>query len=131
MLRGSPFALLSVFALAMLSASAPVHADSLSGSWSGSGSVHYGQTTERARCRARYSHTGGTTYAMRASCATPSGRVDQSATLSRVGNNRYAGSFHNSQYNVSGSISVVVRGGSQSVRLSGSSGYGSFKLHRN
>lgn len=129
-------ALLSIFASALLTiataaAPATARADGLAGSWSGGGSVHYGQTRERARCRARYYRTGGGSYGMSASCATPSGRVDQSATLSPVGKNRYAGSFFNSQYGVSGSISVVVRGSSQSVRLSSPSGYGSFKLNRN
>ena len=63
--------------------------------------------------------------------ATPSGRVDQTATLNRVGDNEYAGSFHNSQYNVTGSIHVKLNGNSQFVRLSASgSGSGSFKLSR-
>ncbi|MGD9784381.1 MAG: hypothetical protein AB7E80_07170 [Hyphomicrobiaceae bacterium] len=67
---------------------------------------------------------------MNASCATKSGKVNQTATLSKVGNGRYAGSFFNSQYGVSGSISVVVKGRSQSVRLSGGGGGGSFSLSR-
>jgi hypothetical protein len=34
-----------------------------------------------------------------------------------VGENRYRGNFHNSQYNVSGTISVVIRGTKQDVTL--------------
>lgn len=106
-------------------------ADTLSGSWSGAGSVAYSQTTEKARCKANYARVSGTLYRMNASCATPSGRVDQTATLNRVGDNEYAGSFHNPQYNVSGSIHVTLRGDSQHVNLSGNGGNGSFSLKRN
>ena len=67
---------------------------------------------------------------MNAQCATPSGRVDQSATLNRVGKNRYAGSFYNSQFGVTGSIFVVLRGRSMSVSLSSAGGTGSFKMRR-
>lgn len=122
----SPF----ILALAIGSAQA-AHAESLSGGWSGGGKVHYGETRERASCRARFSKTGRSSYSMSASCATPSGRVDQSASVSQVGANRYAGSFHNSQYGVSGSISIAVSGSSMSVNLSSGSGGGYFKLHRN
>ncbi len=122
-----------VFATAMFAAdTSSANADVLSGSWVGGGSVHYSQTRERARCRAQYSRVSGTLYKMTASCATPSGRVDQTATLNRVGENQYAGSFHNSQYNVSGSIRVTLRGNSQSVSLNGDGGgSGSFSLTRN
>lgn len=120
------------FATALFAADSSARADSLSGSWSGNGSVHYSQTRERAKCRANYSRVSGTLYRMTASCATPSGRVDQTATVNRVGDNEYSGSFHNSQYNVSGSIYIKLRGSSQSVHLSGSGGgSGSFQLRRN
>lgn len=118
--------------LPTLAVAAPASgAESLSGGWSGGGKVHYGDTRERASCRARFSKTGGATYSMSASCATPSGRVDQSGSVHSVGGNRYAGSFFNSQFGVSGSISISVSGGSMSVSLSSGSGGGSLKLHRN
>ena len=107
-------------------------ADGLAGSWSGGGSVHYGDTREKARCKARFVLVSGTLHEMRASCATPSGRVDQIATLNRVGDNHYAGSFQNTQYSVTGSIQATVRGNSLSVRLKGDGGgSGSFNLSRN
>lgn len=118
-------------AAAVIATNTQARADTLAGSWSGSGSVHYSQTRERARCRARYSRVSGTLYRMSATCATPSGRVDQTATLNRVGDGEYSGSFHNSQYNVTGSIYVKLRGNSQHVSLSGSGGgRGSFSLRR-
>ncbi|MCB1521073.1 MAG: hypothetical protein KDJ37_10940 [Hyphomicrobiaceae bacterium] len=128
MLRSTLMAAFLTFAVVPTASSAI--ADSLSGSWAGSGSVRYGDTRERASCRARYSRIGGTSYTMNAQCATPSGRVDQSATLNRVGKNRYAGSFYNSQFGVTGSIFVVLRGRSMSVSLSSAGGTGSFKMRR-
>lgn len=124
-------AFIFAFVAALFTVESSAMADTLSGSWTGSGSVHYSQTRERARCRANYSRVSGTLYRMSASCATPSGRVDQTATLNRVGDGVYAGSFHNSQYNVTGSIRVKLSGNSQYVSLSGNGGgSGSFQLRR-
>lgn len=127
--------LLMMLALAtvlLVPTAGPARAEGLAGSWSGSGSVHYGDTREKARCKARFTRISGTLHEMRASCATPSGRVDQTATLNRVSDNQYAGSFQNSQYSVTGSISATLRGNSLSVRLKGDGGgSGSFSLSRN
>lgn len=125
------FYIVAFIAAALAFDAEPARADGLAGSWSGSGSVRYSDTREKARCRASYARVSGSMYRMSATCATPSGRVDQTATVNRVGNNQYAGTFHNSQYNVSGSIYVSLRGNSQSVRLSSNGGEGSFNLKRN
>ena len=54
----------------------------------------------------------------------------QTATVHRVGENRYRGSFHNVEYDISGTIFVVVSGNSQSVRLTSTSGSALFRLSR-
>jgi hypothetical protein len=93
-------------------------AGSLEGSWSGGGTVSFASgARERASCRARYSRAGKNSYTVNATCATASGRAAQVATLRQVGENRYSGSFYNSEYGISGVMQVVVRGTSQSVRL--------------
>jgi hypothetical protein len=104
----------------------------LEGSWSGGGEVAFAVTgsRERARCRAHYTRRSKDSYAMNASCATASGKADQTATVHRVGENRYRGSFHNPAYDISGTIFVVVNGNSQSVRLTSSSGSALFRLSR-
>jgi hypothetical protein len=103
----------------------------LEGSWSGGGVVSFASGgRERARCRARYSRRSNTTYALTATCATPSGRATQTASVRNVGGNSYQGSFYNSEYNVSGSIHVVVRGNSQSVQLTSDAGSASLQLSR-
>jgi len=104
---------------------------SLAGSWSGGGWVSFSSgNKERARCHAHYSRQSETSYALSATCATPSGKASQSATLHKVGTNSYSGGFHNDEYNVSGTIYVVVHGNSQSVRLSGSGASASLSLSR-
>ena len=102
--------------------------EGLAGSWSGGGVVTFvSGDRERARCQAHYSG-GGNSYSVSATCATQSGSVSQTARLRKVGANSYAGSFFNSQYNVSGSIYVTVHGNSQSVSLRSESGSASLTL---
>jgi hypothetical protein len=104
----------------------------LEGSWSGAGEVAFAATgsRERARCRAHYQRRSKDSYAMQATCATASGKAAQTATLHRVGENKYRGNFHNAEYDISGTIFVTVSGNSQSVRLSSSSGSALFRLSR-
>lgn len=104
----------------------------LEGAWSGGGKVTFSMTgsSESARCRAHYRRRTKDTYAVQATCATASGKAAQTATVHRIGENRYRGSFHNAEYDISGTMFVVVSGNSQSVRLTSSSGSASFKLSR-
>lgn len=102
--------------------------EGLSGSWSGGGTVRYSDGhAERARCRAHFSGGGASVY-LSATCATPSGSVEQSAQLRRTGPNSYSGHFFNPQFNVSGSIHISVHGNTQSVSLRSASGSASLTL---
>jgi hypothetical protein len=104
---------------------------SLEGSWSGGGSVSFASgSKEQARCRAHYSRASKNSYRLNATCATASGKAAQSATLQKVGDNRYSGTFYNSEFDISGRIYVILRGSSQSVRLTSGSGSASFRLSR-
>jgi len=129
-------AFLAAMALFGLPASGGAQSDrqssaNLEGSWSGGGSVSFASgARERARCRAHYHRAGANSYTVNATCATASGRAEQTATLRRVGENRYSGSFYNSEYSISGVIHVVVRGASQTVRLFSDSGSAIFNLSR-
>jgi hypothetical protein len=106
-------------------------AASLEGSWSGGGTVSFASgAKEQARCRARYSRAGNDSYTLNATCATASGRAAQTARVRQVGNNRYSGSFYNSEYSISGAIDIVVHGSSQTVRLTSDSGSGVLSLRR-
>ena len=102
----------------------------LEGSWSGGGSVTFASgAREQARCRAHY-RRAGSAYTVSATCATASGRASQTATLRQVGENRYSGSFYNSEYAISGVMHVVVRGSNQTVRLNSSSANAVLNLSR-
>jgi hypothetical protein len=104
---------------------------SLIGSWRGSGAVSFASgAREAAKCHAQYSRASSTSYILRATCATPSGRATQTATLHHVGGNNYQGSFHNSEFDVSGTIRVTLAGNRQTVRLTGDAGSGLFELRR-
>jgi len=103
----------------------------LEGSWSGGGTVSFASgSTERARCRAHYRRAGSTSYTLNATCATASGRASQTASVRQVGENKFAGSFYNSEYGISGVISIVVHGRSQTVRLRSDSGSAVISLSR-
>jgi hypothetical protein len=103
----------------------------LEGSWSGGGTVSFASgSRERASCRAHYRRAGTSSYAVSATCATPSGRAVQTATIRQVGADTYSGSFYNSEYSISGVMHVVVHGGSQTVRLNSDSGSAVISLSR-
>jgi hypothetical protein len=124
---------LSALGVGLLAAAASDRAQAagLEGSWSGGGTVRFASgAQEQARCRAHYSRRSNAVYVLRATCATASGKAAQSATLQKVGDNRYSGTFYNSEYDISGRIYVILRGSSQSVRLTSSSGSASFRLSR-
>lgn len=128
-----PLRLVAALVPLLLFAGVPVLAKtaSLAGSWGGGGWVSFASgTKEKARCRARYTRAGPGSFELHATCATASGSASQTATVYEVSPNRFRGSFHNMEYNVSGSIRVVVHGNSQSVTLTGDSGSASLTLSR-
>ena len=133
--RRAPIALGLTVAFAALATgfgASNAHAQSLEGSWRGAGTVSFASgNKERVSCRATYSRIGGSSYSMNATCAAPSGSVTQSATVQKVGDNRYSGDIYNVQYNSYGSISVTVSGSSQKVVVRGEAGSGTFSLSRN
>ncbi len=104
---------------------------SLAGSWSGGGWVSFASgNKEKARCHAHYSRAGGSSYELSATCATTSGKASQTAIVHQAGANSFSGSFHNAEYNVSGTIHIALHGNSQSVTLHGDSASGSLVLSR-
>jgi hypothetical protein len=103
----------------------------LEGSWSGGGAVAMASgAREHARCRARYSRRSNEGYIVNAVCATPSIRAVQTASLHKIGDNKFRGTFYNREYGISGTIYVVVRGNTQSVRLTSEAGWASLQLSR-
>ncbi len=104
---------------------------SLEGTWSGGGRVTFPSgESETARCRAQYSRQSKTSYVVRASCATSSARVEQTARVRQSGANTFLGSFHNDEYNVDGAIHVTVSGSVQHVSLDGGGASAKLRLSR-
>jgi hypothetical protein len=134
MTKSAHWALLTALAaLVVTPAAGPSMAQpaNLEGSWSGAGIVSFASgARERARCRAHYSRRSPTTYALTATCATASGRATQSASVRQVGGNSYQGSVYDNEYNVSGTIHVVVRGNKKNVHLSSAAGSAPLHLTR-
>jgi hypothetical protein len=130
--RKLAFALVPLSLLAASAASAPSIADpGLAGSWGGGGWVSFSNgKKEKARCRATYHRAGKDTYKLQATCATSSGKASQTATVYHVSGSRYRGSFYNVDYNVRGTIRVVVSGASQQVSLAGDGASASLSLRR-
>jgi hypothetical protein len=126
-------AFLPITALAVTGAVAKTTPDagSLAGSWSGGGWVSFASgNKERARCHASYSRAGGDAYSLSATCATSSGKASQTATVYKVSEGRYRGSFFNSDFNIHGSIRVAVHGNTQDVSLAGDGASASLSLSR-
>lgn len=120
-------------ALPLLTVVGPSEADpaaGLAGSWAGGGWVAFaGGNKEKARCHAHYAGSGGS-YTVSATCATVSGKATQTANVHKVSGSSYKGSFFNSDYNVRGTIRVIVHGETQSVSLAGDGASAQLSLSR-
>jgi hypothetical protein len=126
MLRLSLLIAATVMTIGPASAQAP----SISGVWTGGGTVTLPSgNSERVRCRATISQRGETAY-MVATCATSSLRVNQTAEMVRVSSNRFSGEFLNRDYGVSGAIRMTVSGNSINASLSGGGGSASISMSR-
>ncbi len=129
--RGLLAAGATVAVLCGAAVSAIAENSSLEGSWSGSGTVTFPSGgTEAARCKASFRRQTDDKFAMNALCATPSGKVVQTAQLERIGGNRFSGEFQNSEYGIVGQINIVVRGNSLSAALNGGGASASLKLSK-
>lgn len=95
----------------------------LEGSWSGAGRVVLPSgDTERARCRVTFRKQSRSTYAMSATCATPSAKATQTGSVQKVAGSTYTGRFYNAEYDVSGSVRLTVRGDRITAALNGTNG---------
>jgi uncharacterized protein (DUF2147 family) len=116
---------LAVTALSAAPVATRAAADDLEGTWSGGGTLIYTSgEREKARCRATISRSSSTSYRVHGNCATQSGKATQVAEVFKTGANRYRGDFHNPEFDISGSISVVVHGRSLTATLRGTNGAG-------
>jgi hypothetical protein len=127
----APMAPLVLVTLVIFVAPQQAVAQSLEGTWSGSGAAKptSGQT-ERVRCRITYGRENPKVFSVAATCATPSVTFHQTGTLLMVSPTRFVGDFYNPEYDVSGRVRVTLKGSTQTVTFSGPKGTGSMTLTR-
>lgn len=125
----APFQVLTL--LFLLVAPQQVLAQSLEGSWSGSGVArpNTGQS-EKVRCNIVYRRENPKVFDVSATCATTSIKFRQTGKVLMVNPNRYVGDFYNPDYDVSGRVRVTLKGSTQTVNFSGPKGSGSLTLSR-
>lgn len=121
----------AALAVCLVSGHAIAQGVSIDGIWSGGGYAELsGGQREKVRCRVRYTRETPDVYGVSAVCASPSVKVTQTGTISRVGSNRFIGDLYNPEYDVAGRVRVVVSGSTQTVTMSSSRGSGNLTLSR-
>ena len=129
---GLSLAIAALSATAIAGFAAPAaNADVLSGAWSGGGTVRLtsGQV-EKVRCRVSYSKSTGKTYLINATCSSTGGTFAQTGRVVQLSGNRFRGRLYSDEYEVSGNISISVRGKRQTVSVSSAKGTGSLALSK-
>jgi hypothetical protein len=125
------FAIIALLLTVALTSPVLAQSSGLEGYWRGIGFVKPtdGQR-ERIHCRVTYKRQSANTFNVHAKCASQATNITQTGTLRRIGGNRYSGTFHNSDYNVSGRIQTRLQGNRQSVTFRSEDGFGQVTLFR-
>lgn len=124
-------AVLLPLAVAMPGMASSATADVLSGAWSGGGTVRLTNGhVEKVRCRVRYSKSTGKTYLINATCSSTGGTFAQTGRVVQTSGNSFRGRLYSDQYDVSGNVSISVRGRRQTVSVSSAKGRGSLALSK-
>ena len=117
--------------LSQLSLTGTARADSLAGTWSGSGYVAPSESArESVRCRITYTQQSAKVYGVVARCASKSEKVVQTGEVLQVSPTRYVGDFYNAEFDISGRVRINVNGRSQFVTFSSSRGGGAVTLSK-
>ena len=96
---------------------------SLAGTWSGGGTVRLKSgKKEVVRCRINFQKNTGRTYLLSANCATTAATFRQTGRIVKAGANRYTGRFYSKEYDVSGRISISVKGRRQTMNVTSEKG---------
>jgi len=107
-------------------------AASLIGYWKGRGSVTLipsGQV-ETVTCRVSFEKGDdrGKTFMLYATCATTAGTFEQTGRVVKRSPSRYTGRLYSGLYDVTGDISISVRGSRQTVTVTSTKAKGKFSL---
>ncbi|MBQ0817509.1 MAG: hypothetical protein QNK17_09960 [Hyphomicrobiaceae bacterium] len=115
--------LLALAPLALLVSLEAAAATSLSGTWSGSGMVAPKDgESEKVSCRISYSEQSSTSVGVDIKCRSTSKKMRQVGRLRQVSPTQYVGRFSNAKHNISGQVTVTVKGSVQTVTFKSSNG---------
>jgi hypothetical protein len=115
---------LSAAALIACGANLPAFAagpfESLSGSWSGTGTVHpQGGSAERVRCNATYRPEGGSGLSVKLRCASDSYNFDLSGQITTDGSS-LSGRWTENAHGIGGTVGGTLRGDHMQVHIDSS-----------
>lgn len=124
--------LLALAPLALLLSIEGAAAESLSGTWSGSGvAVPTDGAKEKVSCRISYTPQSAKLVGVNVKCTSTSAkRIVQAGQLLQVGANTYVGQFASAKHAVSGRVTVTVSGSVQTVTFSSNKGHASVTLKK-
>ena len=128
-----PAFLLSIFSAAAFGAlvtAASAAPPSLEGSWSGSGVISHGGTSDQVHCRVRYTKAGGSAYTYSTTCATDTGRYELLGHVKSSGGNRYTGTVSSPDYKGTGSVLLFQKGNNLSITVTNGKGSAHITLSR-
>ena len=128
-----PAVLLSIISAAAFGAfvtTASAAPPSLEGSWSGTGVISHGGSSDQVHCRVRYTKAGGSSYTYASTCATDTGRYELLGRISSSGGNRYSGTVSSPDYKGSGSVLLFQKGNNLSVTVTNGKGSAHITLSR-
>jgi hypothetical protein len=101
---------------------------SLSGSWSGSGSIRLDDgRSEALKCKAYYSPKGDETLGLALRCASSSNKIELRAQLTASGN-RVAGHWEERTFNASGTVAGHASGANMKLSINGGGFSGSMAV---
>ena len=125
------FAAILATQLGLAASNLPAASAEITGEWEGSGSAKLTDgERERVRCRISYQKQSNKTFAIRATCASPSAKVTQTGTILRATTNTYVGSLFNPDYKITARVRIRVSGNNQTVTMTADEVTGSVKLKR-
>lgn len=130
--RAAAFGLVLTLALAApVAAMADGPFSSLTGSWSGTGSVKFsGGQSEPIRCKLYYNPKSGSELALALRCASSSAKIEMRANLVSSGGN-LSGTWEERSYNASGSVTGKAAANSLSMKIEGGGLTGSMHVNVN
>lgn len=99
------------------------------GSWAGTGKIQpEGKSTERIRCTAKYSSSGATEVSLQLACDSDSYKFDLSGNFSVASNNQLTGSWTERTRGVGGTATGVARGDNLLIHVESSAFSGNMTL---